>query len=485
MRQKPLSKMPLCLLFVGLTLPACAGQGWVAKERRNPVPLVELEGEGEAFFVLSSDLPWEVQPVDPDAAWLHVEAEAQQGEAAEAMVVHLKARPGALPEGTYFSGVRVVVRDPASGRSDFIVVPVRLNVGETGAPALARDRLEDALPPGLDRTQPEDPHFFVAISKTLGGNHLIHLTLREREEASSAALVRYLGSGSTASAGAGGPYPLVFPFFALEFLGSTLAKDTGDVELDAVNAVAYERYRISQSGAFTTLYSGGRPLSDPMPWASQNGLPAYPMIVGYSNANAVYQMWRNRSAIAAAAVAEANAKGYAGYVLDVEGTASATTRRRYIEFVDTLAGALDAAGKKLIVAQARWATLAPAADLAATRAHYIGSMDPMHPGGLSMWQRKLLPTYNDVPPGRLVWIFSWDFMRGASGAQEQQAQWAWMQSEGLNAGVAGAAVFRTPAKPPNRFGHQIDYYQGFRDHYPAAQAGTPPPPPQPPPPPPP
>lgn len=269
-------------------------------------------------------------------------------------------------------------------------------------------------------------------------------------------------------------YPLVFPFFALELLGETLATDTADLNpnLDAVNALAYERHHI-EGGEFVVR----SPItSDPKAYADDNGLPAWPMITHdrpISEAD-IASLFSARSTIIADAVSTAVARGYDGYVLDVEVafTNPATPRSQYMTFVNELTAALHAADKKLMVATARWINLAPIADLAATDVDYIASMDPMHPGGESMWLQKMPPTYNDVPdPARLVWVFSWDFFRDDAGRTEQLAQMQWMEDNGYNDGIAGASCFRTPMAVPNSF-HSIDYYEAFRAHYPAAEPGT-------------
>jgi hypothetical protein len=169
-------------------------------------------------------------------------------------------------------------------------------------------------------------------------------------------------------------------------------------------------------------------------------------------------MWQNRETISERLLAEARAHGYAGYCLDVEGHADAATRATFLSLVSHLADRLHAEGRRLMVATATWSTIATFDGLARTSADYVASMDPY----TSLWRSYIPANHAAIEPARLVWGFTWDRMP----RDTQLAMWEWMQASGYNAGVAGAAAWRTPLAPPHP-GNDLDYYEAFRAYYPA------------------
>jgi hypothetical protein len=443
-------------------------------DQPDQMPIITLVNGQENFFILSANCAYSVELADPDTTWLSLNSETLEGPQADHFSVGLAAKLEGLVAGAYSTSVRINFhRSSDPQQNDYILLPVLLLVGEDPQvlAQLENKVRHSAISQTLGRT-PSNNVFQVGLTTSLAGHSIIDILDRTQLQASRNSS-RQLAS-NTVHLDTDQSYELVFPFMALEFLSADLEDDIADVEpnLDSINMVSYERYRINSGGQLRIIQVNGQELSDPKDWIAEKNLQAWPMIIGYSNDYAVTQMYVNRAEFAEAAVAEAQAMGYSGYVLDVEGSTDSLRRGYYLDFVEHLAEALHQNGFKLMVCQARWSTIAPVADLANTSVDYVGSMDVMHPGWEWRWEQKIPPTYSEIEPERLVWIFSWDYFRGSDGRAEQEAQWAWMQENGYNHNVAGASVFRTPASLPNRY-HQIDYYQGFRDYYPVESGVSP------------
>ena len=224
--------------------------------------------------------------------------------------------------------------------------------------------------------------------------------------------------------------------------------------LDAITALSYERYTI-RDGVWRQ-----HPVGDPGPWARGVGLGLWPMLTGGNQPSpaAVARVWQNRESITDWLLAEARAHDYAGYCLDVEGHADTATRATFLALVSYLADRLHTEERRLMVATASWSTIAPLDGLALTSADYVASMDPY----TSLWRSYIPANRAAIEPARLVWGFTWDSMPGDT----QLAMWEWMEASGYNAGVAGAAVWRTPLAPPHP-GNDLDYYDALRRYYPA------------------
>jgi hypothetical protein len=189
------------------------------------------------------------------------------------------------------------------------------------------------------------------------------------------------------------------------------------------------------------------------------------MVTGGSDPSpaAVQAMWAGRAAVGDAMQAEARAHGYAGYCLDVEGRADEATRAVFLSLVSYLSDRLHVSGVRLMVATATWSTIAPFGGLARTSADYVASMDPY----TSLWMSYVPANYASVERARLVWGFTWDRMP----RDTQLAMWQWMEANGFNVGVAGAAAWRTPLVPPHP-GNDLDYYEAFRRYYPVASSSA-------------
>ncbi len=441
------------LLLLAAGLPALDGP---AATRFEPPP-IRLEGDG--FFVLGSDYPVRIDPDAATAAWLRVEPtdEARM----DPRVVRIRVITG-LAAGLHEAAFRLDVIT-AKGREQ-LWLPVELCVGG----ACAR-----AAPGRADRARLDDLQADVRAGLTPSGNLLLEIVDRERER-------RDLGEVRAFIAGPREPgdkppvpppvvppaepppaeaagFPLVLPWMCLEYpCGSSTAADIADATkgLDAVNGLSYERYTI-RDGAWRQ-----HPVGDPGPWARSVGLALWPMLTGGNEPSpaAVESMWRNRQSIGDLLLAEARAHGYAGYCLDVEGHADAATRSTFLALVSYLADRLHVEERRLMVATATWSTIAPFDGLARTSADYVASMDPYG----SLWKSYIPANYASVEPARLVWGFTWDKMP----RDTQLAMWEWMQASGYNAGVAGAAVWRTPLAPPHP-GNDLDYYDALRRYYPA------------------
>ncbi len=447
------------LLLLAAGLPAGGGPG----PRLEP-PAIRLEGDG--FFVLGSDFPVRIESDAATAAWLRVEPtdEARM----DPRVVRIRVGSGLAP-GLHEAAFRIDVVT-ARGREE-LWLAVELCVSGPCSAAAAGRRDGNGL-------QLDDPRADARAGLTPSGNLLLEIVDRERER-------RELGEVRVLIAGprdprdeppvpppvvppAGPPtgpspppsatgFPLVLPWMCLEYpCGSSTSADIADATkgLDAINALSYERYTI-RDGVWRQ-----HPVGDPGPWARGVGLALWPMLTGGNEPSptAVQNMWRSRETIGDLLLAEARVHGYVGYCLDVEGHADATTRGTFLGLVSYLADRLHAEERRLMVATATWSTIAPFAELARTSADYVASMDPY----TSLWRSYIPANYASVEPARLIWGFTWDKMP----RDTQLAMWEWMQASGYNAGVAGAAVWRTPLSPPHP-GNDLDYYDALRRYYPA------------------
>jgi hypothetical protein len=247
--------------------------------------------------------------------------------------------------------------------------------------------------------------------------------------------------------------------------GRTASTEMLDVRpnKDAITDVSYERYSMSSGGWYTLS------VSDPTSLIAAEGLGTWPMLIGGSSYSSVVGMYNNRVSIGNQMVNAAQANGYAGYCIDVEGYDSSGSKTYFIALVDYLADRMHAVGKKLMVAQATWATLAPMSDLAGTSVDYVASMD-LYTNSVYYYQLYVTNNYSQIAHNRLIWAFAWEHHNSSS----QAAQWQWMNdpngdgnnADSYNNGVAGAAVWRTPAASTNG----INYYAGFRTYYPVGPA---------------
>ena len=434
--------------------------------RHSSPPLIVLHHGIGNFFVLASDIPFKVRQAEPKVPWMEVEV--IEGDQTAHRTVSIKSHPENLSRATYYSAIRVDLS--TSKGADYLLIPVALRVGKEFERKFRRDALLEAdIPDANIRLQPDDPSIDVRFVMTPGGHYILEIIDRDKENTKRQQLPQSAQSKPTQMLSAptiepGAPdalsqtYEIVLPWMCLEYpCGRTMADDIADVEpnLDAVNSVSYERYTLS--GGWWGIYDVG----DPGLWADQAALKTWPMVTGGYNPSAsdIQAMWDNRVTIANHMIAEALENGYQGYCIDVEGHADAATKNIFINLMDYYAGELHAHGYQLMVVHATWSTIAPIADLAETAVDYVATMDPY----TSLWYDYIPVDYHAIEHDRLIWGFTWD---GVS-ADTQQEMWQWMQQGGYNAGVAGAAAWRTPLMPPHP-GNDVDYYQGFRNYYPPA-----------------
>ena len=432
--------------------------------RAAQVPVVDLDPDEGNFFVLASDIPFQVSKVEPEASWFDV-ARIEGKETAH-VVVPLSCDPQGLPTGIYMSAVRVDFTMSKGKESDHILIPValRLGQGRTSVP-VARPHAGSAVPDHLVRFQPGNTDVELRSILTPGGHYIFELIdLRKRSSTDQKEYRGHRADGGLASAPApeiestlGRTFDLVLPWMCLEYpCGRRTEDDIADVaaNLDAVNHISYERYSMNW-GAW-----GMHDVGDPGPWAAQEGLGAWPMVTGGYNpsSGSIDAMWSNRATIADNMIAEADARGYMGYCIDVEGhDTTGSMSETFIDLVDYLADAIHAEGNQLMVCHATWSTIAPIDALATTSVDYVATMDPY----TSLWDIYIPADYAAIEPSRLIWGFTWDNVSEIT----QTEMWAWMDAAGYNAGVAGAAVWRTPLMPPHG-GNDLDYYDGLREYYP-------------------
>src|SRR3990172_2085522 len=455
------SQGSLWMAFALVTSAAAAGLTPISAEGQAEgpeVPVVMLDSADGGFFVLASAVPFRVSKADAAGEW--VDVEAVEGEATEPRIVPLSSYAADLSPGTHYSAVRI---DLATRQgSGVLLIPVALDVREASQTEMALTSVAEGLPDELAQLATGIPGIEVRPLLTPARHYIIEVVDLEQERSKLEALASSAAAAPAPSVGAATQtYEHVFPWMCLEVCGPHAPVEIADVapNLDAVSGVSYERYRM-HAGVWGLLNVG-----DPGPWLSENGLIKWPMLVGgyKPTAAAIQGMWNNRATILHNLVAEADANGYIGYTVDVEGLAE-SGRTTFIAVVDYLADGLHAEGYKLMVAHATWATLAPMADLAPTSVDYVATMDPY----TGWWDRYIPVDYAAIEHPRLIWGFTW----GGISDSTQRTMWDWMEVRGYNVGVAGAAVWRTPLMPPHG-SNTLDYYVGLRRYYPKDQPSTP------------
>src|SRR3990170_4087248 len=442
-----LSPWLACALVASLLLALVptSAEGQVEVE----FPVIALDDVDGGFFVLASDVPYQVSMTEPEIAWFAVET--AEGPSTEPRIVSLSSNSAGLAPGTYYSAVRIDLTTTQGPRAIF--VPVAMDVPAASQAEMALSAMAAGVPAGLAQMQIDHPGLDVRFQLTPARHYIVEVVDTEQE------LLRVQGLAQAASQmpriqAASQTYEHVFPWMCLEVCGPNADSEISDVapNLDAVNGISYERYEMV-GGSWGLLRT-----TDHGPWASQHGLMRWPMLIGgyHPTQASVQAMWNNRVTILNNLIAEANANGYEGYTVDVEGTAD-EGRTTFIALVDYLADGLHAAGFKLMVAHATWATLAPMADLARTSVDYVATMDPY----TGWWNRYIPADYAGIAHQRLIWGFTWGGISDAT----QSTMWNWMEANGYNVDVAGAAVWRTPLMPPHG-SNTLDYYVGLRRFYP-------------------
>ena len=450
------SSKSFCRVILALFAIVAASAPLQAQET-TPTPVIILNHSQGNFFVFASDLPFKVLKEEQDVSWLEVDP--LEGEKIAHRIVQVKSNPEGLADGIYYTAIRVTL--VTSTGADHILIPVALRVGEEfekeSAPPVD---LDTVIPQDYIRLRVDDPETDIRFILTPGGHYIFEVIDRQKEriklEQLSVSPPRELLQQYQVPAGLTESYQIVFPWMCLEYpCGSTTEADIADVEpnLDAVNHISYERHTMSWG------QWGVHNVGDPAPWAMDVGLGTWPMVTGGYNppSASIQAMWANRATIVDQMVTEATENGYRGYCIDVEGHADTSTKATFIDLMDYFADELHAHGFQLMVAHATWSTIAPIEDLATTSVDYVATMDPY----TSLWYDYIPANYGAIEPPRLIWAFTWD--RVSTSTQLQM--WEWMEAQGYNVGVTGAAAWRTPLMPPHP-DNDVDYYQGFRDYYP-------------------
>jgi hypothetical protein len=456
-----LSALIFLLLFtIGTVLSApinCAGDQ--SQLESIPTPLIVLHHTEGNFFVLASDIPFKVSQADPAVSWMEIKK--IKGKQTLHRIVPIKSRPEGLLHGTYYSTIRVDLL--TSIGLDYILIPVVLLAGEEFEYAYSIDQsLQSEVPREKVRLQIKDPNIKVRFMMTPGGHYVFEIIdwnmhqLKLQQLHESTQLKKKQVPFPTERE----TYGIVFPWMALF---KSLEKEKADVapNLDAVNALSYIRY---------TMYYGKWDIrenrGDPGPWADGAGLAKWPMVQGglHPDPKSVRDMWDNRAEIATNMITEANENSYKGYCIDLEAyNKPKSMKKNFIDLVDYLADRLHENGFRLMVVNATWGGdfIAQTADLAPTSVDYVATMDTY----TNSYEKYVPENYNAIGHHRLIWGFFW----GVVDTNTQYEMWDWMETEGYNKGVAGAAGWRIPLMPPHP-GNDVDYYQGFRDYYPIGLA---------------
>jgi len=276
-------------------------------------------------------------------------------------------------------------------------------------------------------------------------------------------------------------YQITLPWFCLEFCDSSRDAATEYEEIrrnfNALTAISYERYTMDGG-----VWGRHTSLTNPTSNIKSDNLGAWPMINADTRGhdtdyivNYINQIWNNKEQLATQMVDEAVTNGYAGYCLDIE-TQQITTdvQNKYILLVDYFSKELHKVDKKLMVAHAHWSTIAPMKRLSdETVVDYVATMDPYTASELFFnrsgdeTRGQAYEDYNDIDHNRLIWAFAWEYHIKST----QENMWQWLENGGYNDGVAGAAVWRTPAENMcksgcNRATDGINYYEAFERYYP-------------------
>jgi hypothetical protein len=156
-----------------------AGHGLAQSVEQSALaPLLVLDHSAGNFFVLYSDIPFEVRKAEPEIFWFEVEM--IEGEHTAHRVVPVKSQPGSLPVGTYYSAIRVDLT--TSMGQDYLLLPVVLQLGE----AFEADPYQ-ALPPAEEipveyiRLQPNDSAIDIRMVMTPAGHYIVEIVDKNKE----------------------------------------------------------------------------------------------------------------------------------------------------------------------------------------------------------------------------------------------------------------------------------------------------------------
>ncbi|MBN2693031.1 hypothetical protein JXR93_00085 [bacterium] len=425
-----------------------------ATENRK-IPLLYLNGNSESFFVLGSDIPFNID-VFEKTDWISVDK--LSGDSMFQTAVTIYGTKTDDLSGVKYNSIKVNFKN-SKGNSDYILIPVVMANSSFSDSYLIKN-----LPQKYIKLTTELDNIEVNLMMTPSGNYVFEIINLENQ---------YKLFNKTPNRVATQTYEIVFPWFCLEFCSSSRTAEVEHAEvtqqLDALIGVSYERYTMN-GGIWQTLN-----VTNPTTLIIGDSLQAWPMINANTRrpehdeayiTNYINQLWDNREELSNSMISEATTNGYTGYCLDVETQKVVTeTQDKYIALVDYFSKRLHEHGKKLMVAHATWSTIAPMSRLSGeTEVDYVATMDPYTKSTLFFENNgdetrgQAYKDYHAIESHRLIWGFAWEYHDSAS----QANQFEWLETKGYNIGVAGAAVWRTPAVSTNG----INYYDAFRRYYP-------------------
>ncbi len=425
-----------------------------ATENRK-IPLLYLNGNSESFFVLGSDIPFSIEVFEKNS-WIDIDK--LSGESMFQTAVTIYGTKTDDLSGIKYNSIKVNFKN-SKGETDYILIPVVMaNSG------FSNDYLVKNLPKKYMKLETKLENIEVNLMMTPSGNYVFEIIDLEKQ---------YKIFNKTPNRVATQTYEIVFPWFCLEFCSRTRTAEVEHAEvteqLDALTGVSYERYTMN-GGVWQILN-----VTNPTTLILNDSLEAWPMINANTRrpehdeayiTNYINQLWDNREELSDYMISEATTHGYTGYCLDVETKKVVTeTQSKYIALVDYFSKRLHEHGKKLMVAHATWSTIAPMSRLSGeTEVDYVATMDPYTKSTLFFENNgdetkgQAYKDYHAIESHRLIWGFAWEYHDSTS----QANQFEWLESKGYNVGVAGAAVWRTPAVNTNN----INYYDAFRRYYP-------------------
>ncbi len=425
---------------------------------KKDVPLLFLNGNSESFFVLGSDIRFNVEMLKKEN-WVDVDKLKDKNIFQTAVTLYGKKTDDS--NKIKYNAIKINFTDDKNN-SDFVLIPVVMADNSYSDEYLIKN-----IPADLIKLNTNLKNIEVNKLFTPGGNFIFEIINTENQ---------FKFFNKTANKEASQLYEIVFPWMCLEYCSASRTATVEHAEvhnhLDTVNAVSYERY--TMNGGTWQILS----VTNPTTLILNDGLEAYPMInartrdASFDEAyitNYINQIWNNKETLATQMVNEAVTNNYAGYCLDVETQKVVPdTQTRYIQLVDFFAKKLHEANKKLIVAHATWSTIAPMNRLSdETEVDYVATMDPYTKSTLFFerngdeTQGQAYKDYHAISPERLIWGFAWEYHDATS----QANQFDWLETKGYNNNVAGAAIWRTPAESTNG----INYYEAMGRYYPISR----------------
>src|SRR3990170_2882710 len=206
-----LSPWLACALVASLLLAPVptSAEGQVEVE----FPVIALDDVDGGFFVLASDVPYQVSKTQPEIAWFEVET--IEGPATEPRIVSLSSNSAGLAPGTYYSAVRIDLTTTKGPRAIF--VPVAMDVPAASQAEMALSAMAAGVPAGLAQMQIDHPGLDVRFQLTPARHYIVEVVDTEQE------LLRLqtLMPKTKETAAASQPYEKCSPGCALRSAGRT------------------------------------------------------------------------------------------------------------------------------------------------------------------------------------------------------------------------------------------------------------------------